>query len=192
MNKKLLAVTLGDGYLSSRGTLKIVHCEKQLEYLQYKASLFGKEKNIYPINNNNFSAYYFQKGTFNKKDNGKEVRKKLYGALNKKFFSKDIVDEMDLFCWAILYLDDGSLCAKKRNGKIHAYDLVISTYCSQEECERLIQNLKEKYNLSFTLKHNKGRYSIRCGTREARKFLALISPLVPDFNCFKNNKMQQI
>lgn len=192
MNKKLLAVTLGDGYLSSRGCLRITHCEKQLEYLQYKASLFNKENDIHYKNNNSYPAYYFEKGTFNNTDEGQEVRKKLYGVFGKKYFTQDIVDEMNLFCWAILYLDDGSLCAKKRNGKIHAYDLVISIYGSQDECERLIIHLKEKYNLSFTLKYNKGKYSIRCGTREARKFLALIRPLVPDFDCFKDNKMKEI
>ena len=112
--------------------------------------------------------------------------------MGHKYFSKDIVDEMDLFCWAILYLDDGSLCAKKRDGKIHAYDLVISIYGSQEECERLIKKLKDEYDLSFTLKFNKGKYSIRCGTREARKFLALIRPLVPEFECFKETKMRVI
>ena len=99
---------------------------------------------------------------------------------------------MDLFCFAILYLDDGSLCAKKRNGKIHAYDLVISVYGQQEECQNLINKLKENWDLSFTLKFNKGKYSIRCGTKEARKFLALIRPLVPPFQCFTNNKMKEI
>lgn len=37
MNKLLLAVTLGDGYLSNRGTLKITHCEAQKEYISWKA-----------------------------------------------------------------------------------------------------------------------------------------------------------
>lgn len=192
MNKKLLALTLGDGHLSSRGTLSILHCEKQKEYLEYKASLFNKQDGICYKNNNGYPAYYFEKGTFNNRYNGREVRKKLYGVMGHKYFSDDIVEEMNLFCWAILYLDDGSLYAKKRNGKIHAYDLVISIYGDKEECNRLINNLKEKYNLSFTLKFNKNKYSIRCGTREARKFLALIKPLIPNFECFKDNKLKDI
>lgn len=190
MNKKLLAVTLGDGYLSNRGTLKIVHCEAQKEYINWKAQLFNKE--IKYINNNGKPVYYFEKGTFNNKDKGQEVRKKLYGVFGHKYYSQEIVNEMDLFCFAILYLDDGSLCAKKRKGKIHAYDLVISIYGRQEECQNLINKLKENWDLSFTLKFNKGKYSIRCGTKEARKFLALIRPLVPPFQCFANNKMKEI
>lgn len=190
MNKKLLAVCLGDGFLSSNGTLKITHCEKQKEYIEYKAKLFNKE--IKYINNNGYPAYCFQKGTFNSVDNGQEIRKKLYGVLNHKYLSRTIVDNMDLFCWAILYLDDGSLCAKKRNGKIHAYELVISIYGKKSECENLISNLKEKYNLKFTLKFNKNKYSIRCGTKEAKKFLALIKTVIPYFECFKDNKLKEI
>lgn len=190
MNKKLLAVVLGDGYISSRGRLNIVHCAKQKEYLEYKASLFNA--NVYYKNNNNFPAYTFDKGVFNNHAQGREIRKKLYGVYGHKYFTKDIVEEMDLFCFAILYLDDGSLCAKKKNGKVHAYDLVISIYGEKEECLLLINKLKSEYDLSFTLKYNKGKYSIRCGTREARKFLNLIRQVVPNFECFADNKMKYI
>lgn len=33
----------------------------------------------------------------------KDIKDKLY---NKKFFSKEIVDSMDAYCFAILYMDD--------------------------------------------------------------------------------------
>ena len=190
MNKKLLACCLGDGYLSPRGILQITHCEAQKEYLQYKADLFNKT--ISYKDNNGYPSYYFEKGVFNNNDNGWEVRKKLYGVLGHKYFSQEIVNEMDLYSFALLYLDDGSLCAKKRNGKIHAYDLVISIYGQKSECDFLIEKLKQEWGLNFTLKYNKGKYSIRCGTREARKFLDLIRPLVPEFECFINNKMKNI
>ena len=190
MNKIVLGMTLGDGYLSNRGILKICHCEKQKEYIEWKASFFNKE--IKYFLNNGKPSYYFEIGTYNNSLKGKEIRKKLYGVLGHKYFSQAIIDEIDLFCLAILYLDDGSLCAKKRNGKIHAYDLVISIYGRKDECENLIKKLKDNWNLNFTLKFNKGKYSIRCGTREARKFLTLIRPLIPNFNCFSNNKLQNI
>ena len=190
MNKKLLAVALGDGYISSNGTLKITHCEKQKEYLEYKANLFNAK--THHRNNNGYSAYYFDKGVFNNHDQGREVIKKLYGVYGHKYLTKEIVDEMDLFCFAILYLDDGSLCAKKRNGKIHAYDLVISIYGEKNECMLLIDKLKRDYDLNFTLKHNKGKYSIRCGTKEAKKFLNLIRPIIPNFKCFEDSKLKTI
>ena len=87
---------------------------------------------------------------------------------------------------AFWYMDDGSLIAKKRNGKVHAYDLVISTCCTKEEAEACIQFFKERYDVDFTLKLNKGLYSIRCGTKNARKLLAIIGQYIPNCMSYKN------
>lgn len=102
-----------------------------------------------------------------------------------------MVDLLTLEDFAILYMDDGSLTAKKSNGIIHAYELVISLYCTKEECERFIEKLNE-YGLKFTLKFNKSLYSIRCGTKSARKFIELIKPYCPNLECFKNTKFKEI
>ena len=98
---------------------------------------------------------------------------------------------MDSYCFMVLYMDDGSLVGKKRNGKIHAYDLSISIYGTKEECQNLIDKL---FNLGmkFTLKHNKGKYLIRCGTKSARKFINYISPNIPNLDCFKNSKFREL
>lgn len=190
MNKTLLACCLGDGYLSSDGTLEILHQETQKEYLEYKASLFGKEKEIREKYNNGHKAYTFRKGTFNNHDNGREVRKKLYGVMGHKYYSQDIVDELDEFCIAILYCDDGSLIPKKHNGKIHAYGLTISLYASYEECQRLVGKIYELFNVQFKVCKDKNKFLIRCGTKEARKFIPQIKQYIPNFKCFKNNKLK--
>lgn len=193
MNKKLLACCLGDGSLSSNGTLRILHCEKQKEYLEYKASLFNKSKEIkFKLQNEKYPSWFFQKGVFNNHDNGKEVRKKLYGVMNHKYFSENIVEELDKFCIAILYCDDGSLIPKKTNGKIHAYNLTISLYASYEECERIVNKIRELFNVEFKICKDKNKFLIRCGTKEARKFLPQIKEQIPLFECFKNNKLKTI
>ncbi len=193
MNKKLLACCLGDGSLSSNGTLRILHCEKQKEYLEYKASLFNKSKEIkFKLQNEKYPSWFFQKGVFNNHDNGKEVRKKLYGVMNHKYFSENIVEELDKFCIAILYCDDGSLIPKKTNGKIHAYNLTISLYASYEECERIVNKIRELFNVEFKICKDKNKFLIRCGTREARKFLPQIKEQIPLFECFKDNKLKTI
>ena len=90
---------------------------------------------------------------------------------------------------AFWYMDDGSLIAKKHKGKIHAYDLIISTCCSKEEAEDCILFFKERYDADFTLKLNKGLYSIRCGTRNARKLLSVIGEYIPE--CMQYKTFQQ-
>lgn len=192
MNTKLLSLSIGGAHISSNGFFKIIHSEKQKEYLEYKISLVFGNKEINKIKSmykNGKLFYTYEKGIFNKAIKGEIIRKKLYGVFGHKYFSKYIVQNMDLFSFAILYLDSGNLCVKKRNGKIHGCDLVISIFGKKDECIRLIEKLNLEWKLKFTLKINKGQYSIRCGTKEAKKFLELIKPLIPEFKCFKDNKM---
>lgn len=191
MNKKLLAYCLGDGHLSSDGTLEILHCAKQKEYLEYKAKLFNAENKIQYKNNNGYDSYRFRKGTFNNRDQGREVRKKLYGVMGHKFFSKEVVDNIDEFGLAILYCDDGSLTPKKHNGKIHAYTLIISLYASYEECQRIADRIYELTDAKMNICKDKNKYRLRCGTKEARKFIRTIKKYIPNFDCFKDNKLKE-
>lgn len=194
MNTKLLAFCLGDGCVSKRYMLSIRHCKEQEEFIKWKREEILK---IFPCSDlsEGFSGPYpyiqfCTRPTLTNREPFVEIRNKLYPN-GVKFFSKEIVNAMDLYCFAVLYMDDGSLTAKKRNGKIHAYDLNIAVYGEKEECENLINKLSE-YGLKFTLKFNKNKYSIRCGTKNARKFLELIGPFCPKFECFKNSKFKLI
>ena len=190
MNKILLACCLGDGHLSPDGTLEILHQKSQKEYLEYKASLFDKQNDIRCKNNHGYDSYLFRKGTFNNHDNGREVRKKLYGVMGHKYFSDNIVNEIDEFCIAILYCDDGSLIPKKHNGVVHAYNLTISLYASYKECERLVKKIYQLFNVKFKICKDKNKFLIRCGTKEARKFIPQIKKYIPNFKCFENNKLK--
>ena len=71
-------------------------------------------------------------------------------------------------------MDDGSLCKKVRNGKIHAWDLYLNTYLTKEENQVIIDYFKEVHAISFGQVKNNGTYRLRCGTKEARKFIKLI------------------
>lgn len=192
MNKKLLAFSLGDGHVRPNGELDIKHCLEQKEYCLWKYEQLREYCTNNPPREKSQGQYDYI--TFNTRhlDSLKEIRKKLYGVLGKKYFSKEIVDNMDWFSFAVLYMDDGSLTAKKREGKIHAYDLVISIYGEKSECENLINKLNSFDGLKFGLKFNKNKYSIRCGTKSARKFLEYIKPYCPNFKCFSNTKFKPI
>lgn len=196
MNRKIFSLTLGDGCIDNRTTLHLRHCIEQKDYLIWKHS-YLKEivpcSEISDIIQNGYKSSKFHTKTDNKewREQIKEVKDLLYSNNGKKYFTKEVVDLLTLEDFAILYMDDGSLTAKKSNGIIHAYELVISLYCTKEECERFIEKLNE-YGLKFTLKFNKGLYSIRCGTKSARKFIELIKPYCPNLECFKNTKFKEI
>lgn len=196
MNRKIFSLTLGDGCIDNRTTLHLRHCIEQKDYLIWKHSYLKEVvpcSEISDIIQNGYKSSKFHTKTDNKKwrEQIKEVKNLLYSNNGKKYFTKEVVDLLTLEDFAILYMDDGSLIAKKSNGIIHAYELVISLYCTKEECERFIEKLNE-YGLKFTLKFNKSLYSIRCGTKSARKFIELIKPYCPNLECFKNTKFKEI
>ena len=196
MNRKIFSLTLGDGCIDNRTTLHLRHCIEQKDYLIWKHSYLKEVvpcSEISDIIQNGYKSSKFHTKTDNKKwrEQIKEVKNLLYSNNGKKYFTKEVVDLLTLEDFAILYMDDGSLTANKSNGIIHAYELVISLYCTKEECERFIEKLNE-YGLKFTLKFNKSLYSIRCGTKSARKFIELIKPYCPNLECFKNTKFKEI
>lgn len=196
MNRKIFTLALGDGCIDNKTTLHLRHCTEQKDYLIWKHSYLKETvpcSEIFDGIQNGYGFSKFQTKTDNKewREQIKEVKDLLYSNNGKKYFTKEVIDLLTLEDFAILYMDDGSLTAKKRNGVIHAYDLTISTYCSKEECERFIEKLSE-YGLKFTLKFNRNLYSIRCGTKSARKFIELIKPHCPDLECFRNTKFKKI
>ena len=79
---------------------------------------------------------------------------------------------------AIWYMDDGGLSAKKRDGKIHAYELFLNTHETKETNQIIINYFLEVHDIKFTQVKNKGLYRLRCGTKQARKFIALIEDYV--------------
>lgn len=79
-------------------------------------------------------------------------------------------------------MDDGGLSQKKRNGKVHANDLILNTHLSKEENQVIIDYFKEEWDIHFTQIKNKNRYRLRCGTREARKFISIVEPYIKTLN----------
>lgn len=175
----LIAMAIGDGYIrQNRPThLCIIHSEKQREYIEYKASIIqditGSNVNIHSFDNSGYNGCRLEKSI----EYMRFVRKWLY-VDRKKYITRRILNKLTRQGIAIWYMDDGSLSKKKRNGKIHAYDLSISTYCSEKEIDEIIQYFSEVWDVLFTKKGNKGKFSIRCGTIQARKFISIIEEFI--------------
>lgn len=177
----LIACVLGDGHLKkSTSSLSISHCEKQLEYLLYKKELIEKilqckSIKVYNVKPNvyNTVCYSFEKGH----KYFRILRKWIYKN-NVKTYSKHILSYLDAQGIAIWYMDDGTLSTKKRNGKIHAYELFISTSLSLEENQQIVEYFKDNWNIIFTVVKNRGRYRLRMGTKEIRKFMNIVRSFI--------------
>lgn len=178
-NKELLIaeMTIGDGHLNQKN-LEILHCEKQKEYLNWKKQLLINEGiECCPtalINNNGFNAYRFRTKSY---PWIKDLRELIY--CPSKIYSLEILKEFTPLGLAIWYFDDGCLSQKKRNGVIHANDLILNTGLQKEENQIYINYFKDYWDINFTQVKNHNCYRLRCGTREARKFITIIKDYLP-------------
>lgn len=189
MNKNdraiLIGLAIGDGYISlPRGSGRkscqfvLTHSTKQIEYIEYKAELIhsiigGKKPRVIHINNNGYPGVTISK--CNKYFGLLRIRLYKNG---KKNISRKILDMMTPQSIAIWYMDDGNLSMKKRNGKIHARELFLNTHISVEENQVIIDYFKEVHGINFTQVKNRGNYRLRCGTAEAKKFIALVEKFI--------------
>jgi hypothetical protein len=180
-----VGMLLGDGSISKFNTMKFTHSQKQEEYALWKRDILqtfqNSELRLVSINNNGYPGFRLETRSC---PLFRILRKKFYKTGQKKV-SRKILDQLTLLGIAIWYQDDGSLSAKKRNGKIHSYDLTLNTYWTKEDCQIAIDYFKEIWNVNWGLSKSKGKYRLRMGTIEGRKFLSLISPFVVESMRYK-------
>ena len=183
MNKEarnaLISIILGDGYLNKDGSMGIVHCERQKDFLEWKIrylkSLDIKCGELKLFNNGGFPAY---KVYINVTRWGKLLRRIIHKDGYKNIFNRKLLNRLSPIHIAIWYMDDGGLSQKKRNGKVHSNDLMLNTHTTKENNQILIDYFLEEWGVKFTQVKNKGHYRLRCGTIEARKFISIVREFV--------------
>jgi len=184
----LIGLVLGDGHLrvcrdkrfpnSWHSEFSVTHRASQKEYIEYKAKLLhsilgGKLPKVSLVNNNGKPGYKIYKSH--------RYFRVLHGWIYKngrKCFTEKILRWLTPQGIALWYMDNGCLSAKRRNGKVHAYELTLNTYVSEEENRIIAEYFAEAYGIVFTVSKSHGSYRIRCGTKEAKKFIELIRPYI--------------
>jgi hypothetical protein len=168
---------IGDGYVDKNGSMSVLHCERQEDYVRWKAKLIKPlltKSGVFYKQNGVNGAYMFRiKCSYYTK----LLRRILYTP-KKDITNRKLLDRLNSLGLAIWYMDDGGLSQKKRNGVVHANELMLNTHLTKSENQILIDYFKDKWNISFTQVKNKGWYRLRCGTKEARKFIKIVYPYV--------------
>lgn len=174
----VLAMSIGDGCITSNGYLSFIHGKKQKEYLEWKIWLLHKygitTTKVEKFNNNGYIGYRARTYTHNFI---KVFRRILYKP-SKNIANRKILNRLTPLGIAIWYMDDGGLSQKKRNGIVHANELMLNTGLSKEDNQIIIDYFKEVWNIKFNQYKNKGVYRLACGTKEARKFVEIVKPYV--------------
>lgn len=203
----LFACVIGDGYLSKPnlktyhkgGALSICHSIKQIEYLEYKASLLREITNSECI----IRQKTVKKGLIQNRlvkerlavridcthSFLKELRALIY--INDKKKYSHLLNYLDPQGIAIWYMDDGYLTQDKRTG---SFSLGISTYDLKENTEEMIDYFKKEWDIEFRLhKMRENQYSLRCYSKNIYKFCNLIKEyIIPSMKykirCLEDNK----
>jgi len=173
----LMAMVMGDGCLKKNNVLSITHCGRQKDYLTFKAELLAEVLGV-DVPKVYQTEHEYESWRFNKGHKLFRIYRNWIYKNDIKTFKLDWLRYITPQGLAIWYMDDGSLIAKKRNGKIHAFELYISTYLSKEENQVLIDWLFDTYKVKFNQNQSKGKYRLRCSTHEARKFIELVKPFI--------------
>ena len=171
----ILAMVWGDGYVSKQGDIIVKHSIKQADYVLWKYNLLKKAHlKLSPLvqrNNGKNNCLYFR---IHVTKYGKRLRRVLYQNSFKNIYRRKWLNKLTPFHLALWYMDDGSLSQKKENGKIVGNEVILHTYTTKENNQVVIDYFKEEWDISFSQVKSKGRYRLRCGTREARKFIKIV------------------
>ena len=180
----LIALCMGDGHLrrysekSKTATLCIRHSKKQKDYLVHKANLInsflgGKQSQVKDFDNSGYPgcAYYKSDKYF------RIIYNWLYKD-GKKCFPQTLLNRLDKRCIAYLWMDDGSLTAKKRNGKVHAWVGFLNLYEDYEVCERFANVFNTLFGIKPLIRKSKNSYRLEFNTSKCREFLPQIEEFV--------------
>jgi hypothetical protein len=194
-NKKavLIGLCLGDGNLSKPDqwdsvSLRVEHCAKQKELIEYKAALLrtltGKQVKISERERerkgNTHKSYRFSCGI----KYFRLVRKMLYKN-GIKVMTDKVLNKLNDQAVAIWVMDDGTLSLRKKDGVVKGCQFKLCTCTTIEENETIRKFFKKRYGVNFSIvkhmvsrKSNQPLYSLLCGTREYLKLAKVIDKYI--------------
>lgn len=178
-NKKsrdlILSIAWGDGYVSKQGDVIIKHSVSQSDYVYWKRHLLSsngiKVSDIVQMNNGKNDCQYFR---INVTPYGKLLRRIFYKDGYKNIYQRKLLKRITPQHLAIWYMDDGGLSQLKRNGNVVGNELMLNTHTTKENNQILINYFLEVWGIKFSQVKNRGWYRLRCGTKEARKFIKIV------------------
>ena len=172
----LIGLSIGDGYINKKGFIDIWHSPEQKEFVDYKYSLIKEYCNIKPqtIIRGSFQSYGFR----TKCTPFIKVLRRILYKKEGKTLTRKLLDRLSIREIAIWWMDDGSMSKKinKNTGNIKALVFTLSTCCSKEQNQIIIDWFLEKYNIRFGQRKMRNSYALICGTKEGKKLSKLLEP----------------
>ena len=186
----VIGMILGDAHISKECRLSMGHSEQQKDYLFFKKRILQEiqKPEIKPYQTISSGKYINWRLATRKRPMYIWLRKRFYPN-GIKTIKRKWLEKLTPLGIAIWFMDDGSTSYKIRNEKIHAVETTINTYLSKEQNEIIINYFKERWGIQMGLNRSRGKYRIRIGTKEARKFVKIIEPYIIPLMKYKIKKL---
>lgn len=185
----IIAMSIGDGCVTKTGQLMLNHCEKQEDYLRYKAGLIKKilcsdvrrSKQYHKQHKKDIVQYHL----CSKRVKFLKVLRKVLYPNNQKTITRKLLNRINAQGLAIWWMDDGNRNVQYRDGKIK-YIMYRLYTCLDKDANQIILNwFKEKWDLNgYISKHGK-QFIICFGTSEGKKLSNIIREYVIDSMQYK-------
>lgn len=161
--------------------------------IKQKDWFYFKKKRFEKIFNQSFKEYKYDYPRYNTSvyqftTNANDLTKYLVNLFypnGKKIIPKEALEQLTLEGIAWWYMDDGSMSIKKIDGKPRGAEITLNTYLTAEENQIIIDFFQNQYNITWKLNKSKGKYRLRMGKKEGKKFFALIEPYIIDSMKYK-------
>jgi len=205
----IIGSLLGDGHITTWGYFSEKHSEKQVEYLEWKASI------LKPIlNKKSFSTYSYLDKRYNSINYSfcirtiahsflYEMRDKFYKTINGKYVKMvpdDIADMINETVLAVWFMDDGSTDWMYRNG-IKEYEKAQPQCKISSESFTLDENIKlqkclKKYGINSNIRFrdtiNLIQPYIRVDCESSSRFMNLIKSKITNDLLYKVNEKEYL
>jgi len=174
--------------------LTIGHSPKQRGYLEHKCDLLhsalgGKKPKIYEYESFNKTANkkYTNLQTVKTNKYFRQMHSLVYASGTKKY-TRQTLDYLTDHGLALWFMDDGH--GKEfinKLGKIHGYQVQVSTYCSEEEAVVIKTWFEDVYKISpkFDIDKRNNLYSLRFNTADSQTFRDIVRPYIIESMLYK-------
>lgn len=196
----VLACVLGDGCINKRMVNNTPQCRFLLRHSNKQKDYFlWKVERLSQILSADSGRQYKKRSSWGYEDNTGRSKilsvrfernhpylKSLYSFIyqgGKKTFSKKVLSRLDLEGIAIWYMDDGSMynvkyLTSKGTYRYRVVRCTLNTYLTREENQIIVDFFKKKFGIEWIITKDKGFTRLQLGTKEARKFIALIKDYI--------------
>ena len=184
----LIGIILGDASMVQPNMLYIRHGARQLDYVNEKVDFLKDYMEPVSLRNSidkkgykyRYAYYCNQKLPY------------FYGIIYKKgrkVITLELLNHFDEISLSFFYMDDGSLSLRKYKnkngnwtGSYKSREIYLCTHSfDPNEVKMFIRMLRDKFGLRFRTTLDKGHSRIWCNTKNTKKMIEIIRPVVSQF-----------